>query len=292
VSRTVTTQTELDAALAVGAERIVISSPAGVWLRLSNSGSSHVEAWDSSHVVAWGSSHVVAWGSSHVEAWDSSHVVAWGSSHVVAWDSSHVVAWDSSHVEARGSSHVEAWDSSHVEARGSSHVEAWDSSHVEARDSSHVEAAAYVAVHLHSQRVTLTGGVVIDMTAVDLNDTDTWLAMKGVKVTDGKTTLYKAVDTDLNAGQQHTLTAYPIGETVTAPDWRDNRDCGHGLHFGVTPSHAGRYFNGQGQPRYLAVEVDAESVVPLGDKAKAPTCRVLYEVDIRGRRVETAQVSA
>ena len=90
---TVTTQAELDAALAANEPSIYITSPDGVWLTLHDSGSSHV--------VARGSSHVVARGSSHVVAWESSHVVARESSHVVARESSHVEAWESSHVEAR-----------------------------------------------------------------------------------------------------------------------------------------------------------------------------------------------
>ena len=232
MTTTVTTQTELDAAIERGEEDIVINSPDGVWLTLRG----------------------------------SSHVVAWGSSHVVAWDSSHVVAWGSSRVEARGSSHVEA------------------------RGSSHVEAGAYVAVHLWSQRVALTGGVVIDMTALDLDDRDQWTAYHGVKVTDGKAILYKAVDGDLNAGQHYTLTAYPIGGTVTAPDWRDDRDCGGGLHFGVSPTHARQYYNGDGDPRFLAVAVDAATLRPLRDKAKAPSCTVLREVDVHGDEV-TAEVA-
>ncbi len=94
--------------------------------------------------------------------------------------SSRVVAWESSHVEAWGSSHVEAWESSHVEAWGSSHVEARESSSVEARESSSVEAGRFTAVHLWSQRVTLTGeGHIIDMTAVDLTEVKTWHAYIG-----------------------------------------------------------------------------------------------------------------
>jgi hypothetical protein len=275
MSVTVKTQSELDKALKDGAETIYIESPAGVWLRVTDSGSSRVVARDSSHVVARDSSHVEAWGSSHVVARDSSHVEAWGSSHVEAWGSSHVVA--------RDSSHVVAWGSSHVVARGSSHVVAWGSSHVVAWDSSHVEASKFVAVHRHSQRVTLEGGVVIDLTAIDTHTTDDFLAFHGVTVADGKATVYKAVDADLNAGQGYTLTNYPLGGTVTAPDWKANGACGHGLHFGYRPTVAGGYFNGEGNPRYLECQIDVATMVALGDKVKAPSCVVVREVDRYGR---------
>jgi hypothetical protein len=235
--------------------------------------SSHVEAWDSSHVVAWDSSHVVARGSSHVEAWDSSHVEAWGSSHVVAWDSSHVVAW--------GSSHVVAWDSSHVVAWGSSHVEAWGSSHVVAWDSSHVVARRYVAVHLHSQRVELEGGVVIDMTAVDRSDPFTWCELQGVAVVDGVASLYKALDESLTAGHAYRPTVYAPGTTVECPDWRDDGACGGGLHFGPTTAASTAYRSDA--KRWVRVEVAVSELRPINDggapKCKAPRAHVVEEVD-------------
>jgi hypothetical protein len=305
VSVTVTTQAELDAALAVSEAVIYIESDAGLWLtiRATDSsrvvawgsshvearGSSHVEARDSSHVEAWGSSHVVAWGSSHVEAWDSSHVEAWGSSRVVARDSSHVEAWGSSHVEARDSSRVVAWGSSHVVAWGSSHVEAWDSSHVVARGSSHVVARGsshvvagkYVAVHLHSQRVELEGGVVIDMTAVDRSDPFTWCELHGVAVGDGVASLYKALDENLTAGHAYRPTVYAPGTTVECPDWRDDGACGGGLHFGPTTAASTAYR--VDAKRWVRVEVPVSELRPINDggtpKCKAPRARVVEEVD-------------
>jgi len=92
LSVTVSTQAELDKALADKVDVIYIESTADVWLRVTESSSSRVEARDSSHVVAWDSSHVEARDSSHVVARDGSRVVAWDSSHVVARDSSRVVA--------------------------------------------------------------------------------------------------------------------------------------------------------------------------------------------------------
>jgi hypothetical protein len=246
VAITVRTQAELDRALADKQSTIYIDADEGVWITLDNRGSSHVVARGSSHVVAWDSSHVEARGSSHVVAWDSSHVEAWGSSHVVAW----------------GSSHVEAWGSSHV------------------------EASKYVAVHLYSKRVDLSGdGHVIDVTDVDLYTVKDFLAFHGVPVVDGRATLYKAVDADLYAGQGHKPTQYPIGETVVAPDWRATNACGYGLHFGYRPAVARGYFNGSGTPRLLEVTVAVEGLVALGDKAKAESCVVVREVDLSGRPV-------
>ena len=270
--------------------------------------SSSVEAWDSSRVEAWGSSYVVARGSSHVDAMDSSSVVAWGSSYVAAWGSSYVVARGSSSVEAWDSSRVEAWDSSHVVARdsssvvarGSSHVDAMDSSSVVARDSSsvvardsssvvawgssHVAASRFVAVHLHSAHATVTGGVVIDITALDLTRLPDWADYHGVDVVDGEAIVYKAVGGNLRSGRGF---AYPLGETVTCPDWDPTPTCGAGLHFSPHPTQARDYY--RGATRYLRCAVPVTDLVVidghalhLAPKVKARSARVLCEVDIHG----------
>ena len=304
MSITVRTQAELDKALADKEPAIYIESPAGVWLRVTDTGSSHVvargsshvAAWDSARVVASGSAHVVASESSHVAARGSSHVEATDSSHVEAWGSSHVVAWDSSYVVAWGSARVVASGSSYVEARGSARVVASDSAHVVAWDSSYVEATRFVSVHLHSKRVTLTASVaehVIDVTDINLETLPDFLAYHGVKVTvRGDAVLYKAVDQNLQAGHGYTLTEYPIGGTVTAPDWEATQACGAGLHFGYTPVVARGYFNGEGEPRFLEVHVPLEGLVPLGDKAKAESCLVVREVDLYGRPVAAEEVAS
>ena len=243
MSTIVKTQQELDAALADGKADIIIDSPRGVWLTVS----------DSATVRAWGSATVEASDSATVRAWDSATVRAWGSATVGAW--------------------------------GSATVRAWDSATVEAWDSATVRAGRYVAVHLHSQSVMLSGGVVIDMTALDRSDPATWCDLNGIDVTDGRALVYKAVDADLNAGHGYAVTAYPIGETVTAPDWSKSAGCGRGLHFGRSPMAAAGYHRGDSGPRYLACEVDLSEVVVLNDKIKARSCRVLHEVDRHGREI-------
>jgi hypothetical protein len=217
MTATVTTQEELDAALAADEDTIYIQSSDGVWLTLTDTRSSHVEAWGSSHVEARGSSHVVARG--------SSHVVAWGSSHVVAWESSHV------------------------------------------------EASRHVAVHLHSQRVTLSGGVVIDLTALDLSDPQQWCDYHGVTVADGVATVYKATDDNYQTGHQFhdQPTSYAPGSTPAAADWQATPYCGNGLHFGPTPGHAQAYR--RDATRYLQVGVRLEEMVPIVDSGSVAKCK-------------------
>jgi hypothetical protein len=237
---TVRTQAELDGAIADSAPVIYIESDAGVWLTVRDSGSSRVVAWGSSRVVAWGSSRVVARGSSRVEAWESSHVEA----------------RESSHVEARGSSRVEAWESSRVVAWGSSHVVAWGSSHV--------EASPYVAVYLRSQRVTLSGGHVIDLTAIDLTDPVQWCEFHGVKTGDGIAYLYKAVGDDWRSDYG---AEYAPGTTPEATDWNTVAGCGQGLHFCAHPQLSLTYK--RDATKFVRVGVRLDEMVPLGDKIKA-----------------------
>lgn len=198
-------------------------------------------------------------------------------------DSSSVVARGSSSVVALGSSSVEAWDSSSVEARDSSSVVAWGSSSVVARDSSSVVAGDYVAVHLHSARATIGGGVLIDVTALDESDPIQWASYHGAKVSAGSLVLYKAVDADLKSERGF---LYPIGETVEAADWRADNACGGGLHLSPSPSCAQVYF--PSATRFLRCEVDPQDVRPIPGgvaKAKARRVRVVAEVDTHGDEV-------
>jgi hypothetical protein len=172
-----------------------------------------------------------------------------------------------------------AWGSSRVEARGSSRVEA--------RESSRVEAGNCAAVHLHSARATVKGGVLIDLTKIDLTDPAQWLDYHGVKVTQaGYVTLYKAVLDDWTTGRGAEWT-YKPGATVTAADFKPNQIRGQGLHFGVSPAASAAYLTDA--TRFVAVRVKAADIVPLDDKCKAPTCKVLHEVDRFGNRIGGAK---
>ena len=215
----VTTQAELDAAIARGAAFVDVKSPAGVWLE----------------------------------------VRAYGSSTVTACDSSTVTACDSSTVRA------------------------CDSSTVRAYDSSTVTATSRVAVHLHTGRATLSGGVVIDHTA-EPSDPAAWCAWHDVPVVDGIATLHKAVDGQWTTDRG---TDYAPGALPACDDWRDDNKCGSGLHFSPLPIHALIYH--PTATRFVAVGVLVDELRPiLGSTPKAKAPRVVVacrEVDIDGREV-------
>ncbi|MDI9627171.1 MAG: hypothetical protein QM286_01270, partial [Acidobacteriota bacterium] len=203
----------------------------------------------------------------------------------------HVQASDSATVAAYGSATVAAYGSATVEAYGSATVEAHGSATVQAHDSATVRASAWVAIHLHSAHATVAGRHIIDVTGLDLQDPATWCAYHGVQVDDdGRARLYKAVDDNLAAGHAWQPTTYPVGQTVTAPDWRDDNSCGHGLHVCPRPAQARDHYHEA--TRYLEVAVPVDQLRPIDDsKAKAPEVYVVREVDLSGRPVEVVAES-
>ena len=104
---TVTTQAELDSALtnpdhACATHEIVIDTPAGVWIEVSDDHGQDVRAYGSASVRAFGSSSVRAYGSSSVTAHGSASVIAFGSASVTAHGSASAIAFGSATVRAVG----------------------------------------------------------------------------------------------------------------------------------------------------------------------------------------------
>ena len=284
MSTVVTTQKELDKALKAGTEFIEIRSERGVWLEVLSYGSATVRASGSATVRASGSATVRAYGSATVRAS--------GSATVRAYDSATVRAYDSATVTASGSATVTAYDSATVRAYDSATVTAYDSATVTAYDSATVTASSHTAVHLHSGRVTLEGGVVIDHAKVDLEDAETWAEYHGVEVVDGVATVYKAVDDRYTTDRGFD---YSPGAQPSAPDWKATRECGNGLHFGPTPSHAVAYH--PGATKFMAAKVALADLVTLTGsgtaKCKAPrVVAPLVEVTIDGVPLVSEEAAA
>ena len=203
MSTIVKTQSELDSALAAGAEGIIIiASPAGVWLNVH----------------------------------------------------------DSAVVRASGSAVVTAYDSAAV------------------------TASAHVAVRLQSPHAIASGGVIIDMSTINLTDAASWCEHHGVKVVDGVATVFKAVDDSWTTDRG---TDYSPGSLPDALDWRDDHERGGGLHFSPWPWQALEYH--PEATRFIAAGVSIETLRPLRGgipQCKAPrvvvACR---EVTINGAEV-------
>ena len=282
----VTSQDELAAALtnpdhAFSTHEIIIDSPAGVRLTVGDDHGQDVRACGSSSVRARGSASVRAFGLSAVHAYGSASVHAYDSSTVHAYGSASVHAYDSSAVHAYGSASVIAFDSSSVTASDSASVNAFDSSSVTAR--------AYVAVHLHSTRVTHTGGVIIDCTTIDETDPDTWGDYHGAQVEDGTVTLYKCLPQNLTSGADWGRdTVWPTSGDIECVDFEATDECGHGLNLSPTPGHAWAYLSDESRPRFLEVTAPLDDIVPITGgtaKCKVQRCTVVREVDVMGRPV-------
>ena len=246
----VKTQAELDAALArddidCNTHKIIIDSPAGVWITIGDD--------QGQDVRAYGSATVQASGSATVQAWDWATVRASGSATVQAWDSATVRAWGSATVRASGSATV--------------------------------EAASYVAVHLFSARATVTGGVVIDIASLNQNDPRTWCELHGVMVDDdGNAHLYKAVDDNLTAGHSWTPTAYTLGSDPRCNEWLANNCCGFGLHICPTAWQALDHYAEATRYLEVTAPLGSLRPIDA-TKCKAPTVHVLREVDLNMRTV-------
>jgi hypothetical protein len=143
---------------------------------------------------------------------------------------------------------------------------------------------SHVAVFLHSARATTSGGVIIDLSKLDLTVAKDWLDFHGVEIDeDGHAVLFKAVGDDWQTDRGPEWT-YAPGNTVVAKDFKNTQQCGQGLHLGITPRHS-RSFHTDAT-RFVAVKVKVEGLVPLDDKCKVRSCEVLHEVDINGDKLE------
>ena len=186
-------------------------------------------------------------------------------------------------VRATDSATVRATGSATVRATGSATVTAYDSATVRAYGSATVRATPYVAVHKLSPSATIKGGVTLTPPNTETCDAATWLNYYGIKVTKtGYAVLFKAVNDDFQTTRGPEWT-YTPGATLTPAHWDSARSCGDGLHLCAAPHLSARYLNGA--TKFVAVRVKAADIVPLGDKCKVPSLKVLHEVTVDGERV-------
>jgi hypothetical protein len=285
------------------------------WITARGNSQPRVTARESSQprVVAWesGQPRVEAWGDSQprikacdrsqprVEARENSQprVTACDNSQprIDAWHSSQprVEAWGNSQprITAWGDSQprVEACDSSQprVDARGNGkpYVEAFAFCQLSVRGSVTARCSPKVSVLIEGEGAKVIGGKKTRKTA--FKGGRAWCHHYGVPIRRGKVVLYKVVDGNLRSSQG---TAYPIGGTVESDGW-DELECSSGLHFSPCVAMTNGFaVDDWPKRRYIACEVAVKDllVFPNGSfphKAKAPSCKVLYEVDEDGVRM-------
>ena len=268
----VTTQGQLDKALADGHTDLIVDAPDGAWLEIRHDGL------------------VRLWGSSRAELWESSSAELWGSSRAVLRESSRAVLWGSSRAELRGSSRAELWESSRAVLWESSSAELWGSSRAVLWGSSRAVLRKYTCVHVWSKRATLTGtGHIIDMTDLDHTKLEDWLDYNNITVAeDGLLHLFKAVDDNLCSAYSRGEFAYEIGATVKPARWEDGHGCGHGIHLCPSPRHARNHF--REATRFIEVTCTLEDFRCIDwSKGKAREAVVVREVDIDGAPIAESE---
>ena len=282
---TVRSQHELDAALADAAvDRVIIDSPKGVRIRITSDGGKLIWVTGEARIDRVG-------GSARVDRVDGSARIDWvdGSAYI-DW-----VGGSARISRVGGSARISRMDGLARIDRvdGSARIDrASGVSVIHGVHGGTVNATSpFTTIYLYSGDATVTGGNVVDLREIDQSDPDIWCAMQGVDVADGHAVVFKAVNADLFS--EHG-TEYPIGQTATATDWRDDDSCGGGLHFGPTPRHARDYADRAS--RFLACRVPMSALRGITDgataKCKAQSCEVLHEVDLDGARLVAEEVPA
>ena len=271
--KTVTTQDELDEALAAGIIDLLIDRPDDATpLDIENKkvrlwGNSSANLWGNSSAVLWGNSSAILRGNSRADLWDNSSANLWGNSSAILWGNSRAILW--------GNSSADLWDNSRADLRGNSRADLWCKSSADLKK--------FTVAWKKSVDATITGtGHVIDMTAIDLSKREDWTKYTGALVDeDGQIHLYKAVDDNLESAYSKDKFAYTVGSIVEPERWEDNNFCGNGIHLCPSPQHARDHFTDA--KRFLEVTCDAATFVPIDtSKIKTAKAYVLREVDICG----------
>lgn len=259
----ISTQQELDDALARGESVLEVNSGPQTELRLPGGAGS---MFYSITVHLHGSSRMTI-SDAMVMAHDQSTVIS-GPDGVVTADGSATVlgsgvvnASGHAHVLVGGSASVTAWARARLELSGAATARVTGEATVLAGEESRVWAGGLSQVELSQDAMCLVAGMAPDggvgITTPDsvaagregtvyradgslstLQDPTTWCQMFHVAVDNGVATVYKAVDTFwTTAWAVRQGIFYTPGSCPEAPDWEDS-DTGGGLHFSPTPFQA------------------------------------------------------
>ena len=227
-------------------------------------------------VKVCGLANIKACNSANVVAYDSANVVAYGLANVVAYDSANVVAYDSVSVNAYNFASVTAYKLASVAAYDFASVVAYGSANVVAYDSANVTAYGNCQVLNMDDncKIQVSGTARIAYPPKTVNE---FFDYYGIKHTDGKATLYKAVhksETGYFADYNNDFT-YRIGETIKEKcDSNVNAECSSGIHVAYLDwaLHFGETFD---DLAILEVVTDIDKiVVPKNTDGKVRTSEV------------------
>ena len=75
---------------------------------------------------------------------------------------------------------------------------------------------------------------------------------------------------------------WPESGPVSAPDWRPDSECGHGLHGFLWGEGNGSLANWDIDAKWLVCSVPKDSLIDIGEKVKFPACEVVFCGDRNG----------
>ena len=200
--KTVTTQEELDAALAAGIIDLLIDRPDGATpLDIENK---KVRLWGNSSAIMRDNARATLWGNSSATLLDNARATLRDNARATLWDNASATLWDNSNATLK--KFTVAWKKS-VDATitGTGHV---------------IDMTA-IDLSKREEWIEYTGALVDE---------------------DGQIHLYKAVDDNLESAYSKDKFAYTVGSIVEPEWWKDNNFCGNGIHLCPSPQHARDHF--------------------------------------------------
>ena len=200
--KTVTTQDELDEALAAGIIDLLIDRP------------------DDATPLDIENKKVRLWGNSSAILRDNSRADLRDNSRAILWDNSRADLRDNSRADLRDNSSADLWCKSSADLK--KFTVAWKKS-VDATitGTGHVIDMTAIDLSKREDWTKYTGALVDE---------------------DGQIHLYKAVDDNLESAYSRDKFAYTVGSIVEPERWEDNNFCGNGIHLCPSPQHARDHF--------------------------------------------------
>ena len=194
--KTVTTQEELDEALAAGIIDLLIDRPDGATpLDIENK---KVRLWGNSRAILRGNASAILWGNASADLWDNARAILRGNASAILWDNasadlrgnasadlwgnSRADLWDNSRADLWDNSSAILWDNARAILRGNSRAILWDNARAILRGTSRAALGAHARADLRgNSSADLRGdssAILWDNARADLRDNSSAILKK------------------------------------------------------------------------------------------------------------------
>jgi hypothetical protein len=233
-----------------------------------------------------GNASATLWGNARAELWGNARAELWGNASATLWENASATLRGNASAELRGNASAELWENARAELRGNARATLRGNARATLRGNARAEAWNYSSCILLSPTAKAEGNI-LDLSKFPLTPKE-WLDRYHIPIKSTFVVLYKATN---DTFETRNGIKYIPGTDVIAPDWEDiNIECGNGLHFCPRPS-ACKQFN-ENPFHFVACKIAIKDIrVYQGapnypDKIRAQKCKVLYECDIDGNKIE------